>query len=426
MAEVRHRRWLILSYFSAIDGMACAQHIDDRLPYLAKRGVIPVMLTGICGGRCPERINVRVPSVAPSGLRFELRHLKRKNRYMKLLAPLLTLILLPCYLLEKLLIDLDSQWSWFPLAIFRGFFLCGEYRPELIYSTGGPASAHVAAAIISSWRDIPWIAEFQDPLVCDDWLRSGRALKVFTWLERFVCTRAKVVIFLTQGAKERADIRTGLGVRGKVIYPGAEPVGKSTQHYSRGEYCRFAHFGSLGGSRNLKVFLEGLSLLLEERPELADLIRMDIFGTCDQLSHRLMKRFSHPQIITDFGRVPRKESIAAMERSDILLLIQNTEEFSTETIPSKVYEYLHTGRPILGLVYRNAELTELLIGLGHLAVDAASALEVKNGIARMVEQWRSGGYVPRPSPYTVEAAVDSLICVAAHLTGVTFPDTSHG
>jgi hypothetical protein len=235
-----------------------------------------------------------------------------------------------------------------------------------------------------------------------------------------------VVIFLTKGAKERADTRTGLGVRGKVIYPGAKAVENSALHYSRGEFCRFAHFGSLGGSRNLKVFLDGLSLMLEERPELADLVRLDIFGTCDQLSHRLMKNFSHPQVITDFGRVPREESIAAMERSDILLLIQNTEEFSSETIPSKVYEYLHTGRPILGLVYRNAELTEILTGLGHLAVDAASALEVKDGVARMIEQWRSGGYIPRPSPYTVEAAVNSLICIAAHLAGGNSPDASHG
>lgn len=426
MAEVRHRRWLVLSYFSAIDGMACSQHIDDRLPYLAKRGVVPVMLTGVCGGFCPVKTHVRVPSIAPSGLRFELRHLKRKNSYLKLLAPLLTIFLLPWYLLEKLVIDLDSQWSWFPLAILRGFLLCRKYRPELIYSTGGPASAHVAAAIISRWCDIPWIAEFQDPLVCNDWHRSGRALKVFTWLERFVCARAQVVIFLTQGAMERADARTGLGVRGKVIYPGAKPVGESAQLYSPGEFCRFAHFGSLGGSRNLKVLLEGLSLLLDERPELADLIRLDLFGTCDQLSLRLMKRFSHPQIITDFGRVPRKESIADMVRSDILLLIQNTEEFSAETIPSKVYEYLHTGRPILGLVYRNTELAELLTGQGHRAVDAASALEVKNGIAQMAEQWRKGGYTPRTSPYTVEAAVDSLICIAARLTGGTFPDTAHG
>jgi glycosyltransferase involved in cell wall biosynthesis len=311
-------------------------------------------------------------------------------------------------------------------VLLRGSLLCREFQPELIYSTGGPASAHFAAAFISSWHGIPWIAEFQDPLVCNDWPRSGRSLKVSTWLERFVCARANFVIFLTREAMERASGRTGLGVRGKVIYPGAETAGKSPVHYLRGEFCRFAHFGSLGGSRNLKVLLEGLNLLFDELPELADLIRLDIFGTCDQLSRNLVKKFAHSEVITDFGRLPRKESIAAMVKSDVLLLIQNTEEFSAETIPSKVYEYLHTGRPVLGLVYRNTELTELLIGLGHRAVDAASAMEVKNGIVQMVEQWRTGGGIPQPSPYTVEAAVDSLICIAAQLHGRASTDTAHG
>jgi hypothetical protein len=143
------RRWLILSYFSGIDGMACAQHIDDRLSLLPERGITPLLLTGICGKARADRVTVQVPSVAPSGVRFELRHLRRRISPLKIAGPFLNLLLLPFYVLEKLLINLDSQWSWFPLAILRGRQLCRRYRPEIIYSTGGPASAHLAAAVIA-------------------------------------------------------------------------------------------------------------------------------------------------------------------------------------------------------------------------------------------------------------------------------------
>src|SRR3989339_617406 len=143
------RRWLVLSYFSRIDGMACAQHIDDRIPLLGEAGIEPVLLTGPCGERWEEGRHAIARCVAPSGIRFEVRHLFRKRGLRgplyKILEFLLLLPLLPFHLLEKILVDLDSQWSWFPLAARRGYALCREVGPGLIYSTGGAASAHLAA-----------------------------------------------------------------------------------------------------------------------------------------------------------------------------------------------------------------------------------------------------------------------------------------
>jgi len=411
-AVTPERRWLVISYFSMIDGMACAQHIDDRLPYLERRGITPVMLTGVCSERWPDKVQARVPSVAPSGIRFELRHLRRRNRLIRLIKPLIDLLLLPLYLLEKLVIDLDSQWSWFPLAILRGHFLCRKHYPELIYSTGGPASAHLAAAMIAHRHNIPWIAEFQDPLVHDDWLRSKRALKVFTWLERLICSRADAVIFLTDQARRNADRRTGLTKRGWTVYPGADPVAMPDVAYKQGNECTFAHFGSLGGSRNLNLFLEGLRRVISERPELTEIIRLDIYGTCDRLSRRAIDEFSWPKMIRNHGRVPRHNSLEAMKKTDILLLIQNTEEFSTETIPSKTYEYFHIGRPILGLVHKNPELSEMMLRLGHMPVKADSPEDIKRSIAELAENWIEGRLHPASGGgFTVAQAVDRLITI---------------
>ncbi|TWJ19289.1 glycosyltransferase [Geobacter argillaceus] len=408
-------RWLVLSYFSRIDGMACAQHLDDRIPYLRANGIEPLLLTGVCGGRWPQMVHSRVPSLGPSGIRFELRHLRRRSKWWKMLAPVLTILLLPFYLLEKLIIDLDSQWSWFPLAILKGGRLCRQHQPEVIYSTGGPASAHLAAAIISRRNGLPWIAEVQDPLVHGDWLRSRRALAVFSWLERLICRRADAIVFLTDEAREAAERRTGLGRRGWTIFPGADPSAMPDVVYERSAFCRFAHFGSLGGSRNLKVFLEGLRLLLEERPELADVIRLDLYGTCDRLSRRLISEFLAPGVIRDYGRIPRNESLVAMKHCDVLLLIQNTEEFSSETIPSKTYEYLHVGRPVLGLVHHNPGLSRMLAALGHTSVSAGSPEAVKQAIADCYSGWKSAGNTPgQPvSPYTVAAAVTEIMSIAA-------------
>lgn len=406
------KRWLILSYFSRKDGMACAQHIDDRIPYLTERGIAPIMLTSVCGGSWPKDIlQARVPSLAPSGLRFELRHLRNRNRAVKWFVPLLLLPVLPFYLLEKAVIDLDSQWSWFPLAILRGVLFCRRQRPEAIYSTGGAPSAHLAAALIARLTAIPWIAEFQDPLVHEDWHRSRRALRCYGWLERLICRNASAVIFLTDAARKNADARTGLGARGVTIYPGADPANMPSAEYRKGAHCRFAHFGSFGGSRNLKVFLEGLRGAFAEHPELVSLVRLDLYGNCDRLSKKLIDSFHYPEVVADFGRVPRRDSLVAMKLCDVLLLIQNTEAFSSETIPSKSYEYFNTGRPTMGLLFRNPELGEMLRGHGDLAVAADDPEQVQAGIVELVRRWQQGALsgMTGASPYTVRRAVGQIV-----------------
>lgn len=425
MSDPLEKQWLVLSYFAGIDGMACSQHIDDRLPLLRKQGIMPLLLTGICGKPHLDTATVRVPSLGPSGIRFELRHLQRRRPWLKPVLGMLNLALLPFYLLEKLLIDLDSQWSWFPLAIWSGNRLCRSSRPQLMYSTGGPASAHLAAAIIARRHGIPWIAEFQDPLVHDDWLRSKQALKIFTWLERFVCKRADAVIFLTDEARKRADKRTGLGRRGWCVYPGSDPAAMPQVAYEKGEFCRFAHFGSLGGSRNLKAFLEALAQLLVERPSLGNVVKLDVFGTCDRLSLRLIEGFPAQGVVRYHGRIARSDSLVAMKRCDVLLLIQNTEEFSAETIPSKTYEYFFTGRPILALVHKNPELFQMMSQLGHTAVKADSPDDIKRAIMALADRWIADCLEPSTGDgFEVERAVGELVCIGNGIVQRSEPEAA--
>ena len=416
------RNWLIITHPCNLDGRAASQHIDDRLPYLKREGITPLVLSGPTGPSLTDTFHVQAYSPAPSGLRFELGYKLRteaKGRPLfRLFGTVLRFLALPFYLVEKIFLDVESQWSWFLSAGVRGYFLCGKYDPEIIYSTGGPFSAHTAAAMIAARCGKTWIAELQDPLVHEDWQRSGRALRIHARVERLIGKRADAVVFVTDGARRRASERTGLGNRGWVIYPGAVPVSAPPGEYRKGSSCRFAHFGTLAGSRNVDVFLEALERLFRERPDLCGAVKLDLYGTFDRLSLSRIRAFPFPDVVTIHGRLSRCESLSAMRKSDVLLLVQNTSDFSTETIPSKTYEYLQSGRPILGLVHRNPELAGMLTAQGHMAVDAADPGAVKEGITRCLTRWRESGpedpALP-PSPYTVAAAVGRLVAISGDL-----------
>ena len=416
---VEEKYWLILSYRAHIDGSACSQHIDDRLPFLEQEGIRPILLTGPVGERSRRYPHYRTWSLAPSGIRFELRHFLRKHLrkrwQFKLVETIVLLPVFPFYLLEKIVINLESEWSWFVTAAVRGLLLRRRYRIEVIYSTGGSASAHVAALLINRFSSQPWLAETQDPLVHDQqWQRSRMVLRLYRWLEKRIAAACTAFIFPSTAAMENARRRVGEPFAGVVILPGSSPSLFGPARYAKGAYCHFAHFGSLAGTRNLQVFFQALDLLLQDDPALRSCIRIDLYGSFDQLSIAAMHRYGLESLVSHFGLIDRKKALEAMQRADCLLLIQNVTFFSSETIPSKVYEYLLSGRPVLGLVYQNAELTEILAAHSHFVAAADDAHGVKKRLAEILHLYRTTDFIwyNGASTYRIDAAVRQLIALA--------------
>ncbi len=417
MERDNSRRWIILSYFANIDGKAASQHLDDRFDHLKELGIEPVLLSSICGRRRPDISHTTVPSVAPSGVRFELRYLRRRNRFLKAALLPVYIAVLPFYFLEKIIINIDSQWSWFPSGFLSGLRICRKFRPEMIYSTGGPVSAHTAAALLAHFAGLPWIAEIQDPLVYDAFPRSRIALKINAIIERMILRRASAVVFLAEGAREKALCGTGIKhEKARVIYPGAAAPNLPSAARSKGEFCRFAHFGSLGGPRNVGTFLDALDRVFASNPELSEKIRLDLYGTMDAVSRKQIEQFKYPEVITDFGKVPRQEALEAMQKSDVLLLIQQLDDLSFYTIPSKIYEYFQVSRPVFGMVYRNKGLRELLLKYGHFAAESDSVDETAERISEIVKKWQSDGLEPEHewpvSLFTVREAVENLVALS--------------
>lgn len=391
MDKKDNRYWLILSYCSNIEGDSCAQHIDDRLPFFKKNGIIPLLLTGPVGSKLKDIIHFQSPSLLPSGFRCEIRHYLQRKNLKKWLYNIIQIIillpLLPLYAIEKAVIGLDEGFSWFFCATIRGIIIMKKYRPEVIYSTGGTTSAHLAAYYISRFSPVPWIAEFQDPIVHDDWLGNSRELKFSTWLEKLICKTASAVVFMTEAAKNESIGRTELGHKGYCVYPGSTPEIFLKRDYQRKPTFHFAHFGSLSGSRNIEIFSKASKLFLDNEPELRNIIRVDLYGTCDDKTVTLTKNFSYEGVIKYHGRVARAESLKMMTMADCLLLIQNVQAFATLSIPSKVYEYLYTKRPVLGLIYKNPELDKILLEHGHFVTDASDITSVLGGIKDIMSEY---------------------------------------
>src|SRR5208283_1158633 len=415
-------RWLILSYFGNIDAMAPSHHIDDRIPYLSKKNVCIHFITSPCGASLNKDLtHIIVPSIAPSGIRYEVRYFLRKktsNRFwFKFWEIILLLPVYPFYFIEKIFLRLDTTWSWFISASVIATLHAIKNRPTILYSTGGPVSAHIAAMISSAITKIPYIAEFQDPLV-HQYAAPGKFERHFIrQVERLIFKTANAVIFLTRQAATNARERNKYNARAVSIYAGATPR-KRIMTYSRGDSFNIAHFGSLGGSRNLSCFLKAWAALLDEKLNMLGYLNLHLYGSDKKNLNRQREQFRYSETIHIHGKIKRSEAINLMGSVDVLLLIQNTDDVSFETIPSKVFEYLHTGRPILALVFRNPELQAILEEMGHIVVQADDEVAVRRGLETCIARWEQNKLRTSAleSPYTVERAVDELMMVATEVT----------
>jgi hypothetical protein len=417
--------WLIVSHAFNMDGRAASHTITDKIPHLIAAGVRPVVVSAVTGRHDAVVEHHQVLALGPAALRFDVRHVLRRSLghgvAYNLVLGAISLILLPFYLLEKIFVRRETHWSWGHSAYRRGARIIRDRRPAVIYSTGGASSAHWAAHQLARRFDLPWVAEVHDPMVTSAGDLKARDEHGAAQIEARICERADVAIWFTDEALARAKARHPvLGARGRVLLPGADAPHVARVPYRRGEHFTLGHFGSLSPTRNLGVFAQALGQLIAADPGLAKVVRLEIYGAePDSISRRalqelpagVVREMGRLELDPDTGKSGRDRVLERMNAVDCLLLLHGTEAFCAEYIPSKLYEYLWTQRPILALVSDNPQMERMLVAEGHVVAPAGDAHAVARALARLLDRWRGAGLPDsgRASPYTVRAAVEQLV-----------------
>jgi hypothetical protein len=198
-----------------MDGRAASQTVTDKLQYLDQAGIEVVVISAVMGRKDNQLEHHQRLPWGPSGLRFDFRHLmaKRfgKGVIYRLTTVLVSLMLLPFMLIERLLFGLTHHSSWSLAAARKGIELVRHSDYELVYSSGGAWSAHLAAAWVKAATGIKWVAEIHDPMIIRDdaeddgtRVRDSRTDRFAQRLETRICHEADYVWWFTQAALDYA------------------------------------------------------------------------------------------------------------------------------------------------------------------------------------------------------------------------------
>lgn len=425
------QNWLIVAHCFNMDGRAASHTITDRLPALMRNGITPIVISAPTGKKDSRFPHYQIFSPAPSGFLFEMRYVigqrvenKFSRRFLKIL---LAVLLLPLLLIEKIFINLDSHWSWFIAATFRSRKVVKQHHPVLVYSTAGPSSTHLAAYLIARWCGLPWVAEIHDPLIMDNQKRRYQRYRFHRWLEKLIFKHADSVIYFTEKALRSAEKRTKVVNKGHVLRPGANPTTMQSIKYEKREKLHIGYFGSLARHRNLGEFLSAMNRLRDGHPLSAQQVVLDVYGAdLDPVSKQLLDQYKLDQMVQVHGRIEfdpvtgksgRTQVFEEMHRCDVLLLVHGESDAGDEYIPSKLYEYLLTKRPVLGIVLEGSEAEGILKADGHAVVRKGDPEAIALTLEGFYKSWRNGG-VPHVEPrhvYNIERAVDRLIEIASKL-----------
>jgi hypothetical protein len=435
---MQKKNWLILSHGFNMDGRASSLTITDKIPYLLDAGIKPHVFSAITGIKDTRFPHKQFLAWGPAAFRFDFRHWLAnqygRGLFYKVSTGLVYLLFAPFIALEKFFLGYSSQWSWAMPAYVHGLKLIRDGKVDLIYSTGGAWSAHLAGLWLKKKSGLPWIVEIHDPLV----IRSGpndlgfekpnnRDAQFRQYLEKQICKYADLAWWFTDGALHYAKVRnpnlnTPNNPHGFMVLPGAEPPGglSASKMHQYSEHLNLCHFGSLANDRSLSTILKALAPLLKKFPEARQQIRVHAYGApLDSLTVEVVKNLKLEDVLLAHGRLEkdlvtgksgRERVIEKMESADVLILLHGNDEWCAEYIPSKLYDYLWTGRPIWGITHRNPQLDQMLLDRSAYLSSQNDVDAVELALERIWLDWKSQQLIePKWLPVGVDQAAYRIL-----------------
>ncbi len=254
----------------------------------------------------------------------------------------------------------DARIGWYPYAVRAGLRYIDAYRVDAIITSGPPHSVHLIGLKLHKKTNIPWIADFRDPWTdisyFNDLPMTRFVQRNHHRLERKVLTAASAVSTVSPSWKNIFQLKAGNHY--EVIYNGYDESDFGNLKIKKRDKFIIAHIGNLYASRNPENFWEALRLLIFQHNMTG--IEVRLIGNVDAAVRTAISKRSLDEFVSIIPYLPYKEALAHMGDSSLLLLIIEPWEAAGGMIPGKLYEYLASRRPVLGIGPANGDAANIL------------------------------------------------------------------
>jgi glycosyltransferase involved in cell wall biosynthesis len=229
-----------------------------------------------------------------------------------------------------------------------------------VITTGPPHSLHLIGLELKKSTKIRWITDFRDPWTSIGYHKKLKLTKAsqakHKQLEHLVLNEAnKIIVTSNTTGKEFSKITQ-------------KPITVITNGYDSNKDGPVAldvdftisHIGSLLTGRNPLNLWKALSELIYEYPDFKKCFKLQLAGVISSDVLESIYFYGLQPYTHLLGYLSHDEALQYQKKSQVLLLIEIDAEETQGIIPGKVFEYMASKRPILGVGPAHWEVADLI------------------------------------------------------------------
>lgn len=227
-----------------------------------------------------------------------------------------------------------------------------ENPVDAIITTGPPHSMHlIGMGIKRILPDIKWLADFRDPWTNIDFYKD---LHLTKWadkkhhrLEKKVVCNADKVIVVSKGMKDEFNYLRSKGVH--IIPNGYDEDDVKIISSSLDKKFTISHVGTMNGARNPLVVWKALQDLCVENDDFNHDLIIQLIGKTDFAVLEAINKYGLTKNLNKIDYLTHDGAIQKQHSSQVLLLMINRSANAKGILTGKFFEYLASGRPVLGV-----------------------------------------------------------------------------
>lgn len=284
----------------------------------------------------------------------------------------------------------DAYRAWYRPALTAGIALANQYRIGAVFASGPPWTGLMAAYGVARRAGIPLVTDFRDPWTTT--MGQGSFPKGF-WdsvgqrRERRIVKASEVVLVNSPqvlAAARRSYPRAAGGPVLELVLNGTDAP-RSTAEAPLPQQClEIRHFGSLYHGRSISPLHDALVQLTRAEGHSGQIVLEQVGATEEPLP----QSFGGIEV-RHRGTVPHSEALRLMRRTGVLLVVQ--PPVYNPQIPTKMFEYLATGNPLLVLADETSAAWELSRAYPRcLRLDHTDRAHNIDTLDRLLRNWRAG------------------------------------
>lgn len=257
----------------------------------------------------------------------------------------------------------DARAGWIPFARRAGLKLMRTMEFDAILSSGPPHSVHLAARALRRKTGVPWVADFRDPWTEAHYLwqlpQTSWSKRSNAYLERQVLRTADAVVTVSPTLKTLFEERFR-GTPVSLVYNGFDEEDFRDVPEADTDTFWITYAGSMNPEQNPEVLWEVLGDLMATGT--VPKLRLRFLGRPDA-SVRHSIRGAGLEPITEFqGQLSHAIVAQRLAASAVLLVVVNRIDSAVQAgiLPTKLFEYLGVGRPVLAIGPTSSDLKSVL------------------------------------------------------------------